>query len=387
MLTIRKARPDRIVFVVLALCGAAMTAQADGTEADSARVDAYMRAEMAKRHVPGASVAVVRAGKVVLAKGYGLANVELNVPATPDTVYEMGSITKQFTATAIMMLVEEGKLALDEKITHYLPDLPTAWSGVTVRHLLTHTSGIKSYTSVPNLFSLWRNDYTHAQIIQLVSGDPLAFPPGEKWDYSNTGYFLLGMIIEKVSGKAYSDFLTERIFRPLQMTATRVNDWSAIIKNRAGGYTWRFGALHNADFTSMTWPFSAGVLVSTVRDMAKWDAALYTEKLLKRANLQQMWTPVKLNGGSTFPYGFGWDLEDYRKHKLISHGGGIPGFTSYIARFVDDKLTVIVLTNTDSADPDSMAHAIAGIYLPALAHSAAKPIKEGKIAGLSFLPE
>jgi CubicO group peptidase (beta-lactamase class C family) len=357
-------------------CCTLPTTRADQMSAYQTKVDTYMQAEMAKRHIPGASVAVVRNGKVILAKGYGMADVEHSVPASADTVYELGSITKQFTAMAILMLVEEGKVALDEKITHYLPDLPTAWQGVTVRHLLTHTSGIKSYTSVHDLLKIWRNDYTHEEIIKLVSKDPLEFQPGARWEYSNTNYFLLGMLIEKVTGKSYGDFLAARIFTPLHMTTTRTNDLGDIIKNRARGYTWGNDTLRNADYTSMTWPFSAGVLVSTVRDLTKWDAALATEKLVKRSSLQQMWTPVKLNDGSTHPYGFGWAVEDYQGHKLLSHGGGIPGFTTNIARFVDDRLTVIVLTNTDSTDPGSMAKSIAGLAISALTPKAENPIED-----------
>ncbi|HLK61479.1 MAG TPA: serine hydrolase domain-containing protein, partial [Chthonomonadaceae bacterium] len=340
------------------------------------RVDDVVKAQMQKRHIPGLSVAVVRDGKPVLMRGYGLADVERNVRASPDTVYELGSITKQFTAMAILMLVEEGKLGLDDKIRAFLSDLPAAWSEVTVRNLLTHTSGIKNYTDIPDITKRWRNDYTHEEIIKLVSGDPLEFAPGEKWAYSNTGYFLLGMILEKVSGKPYGAFLEERIFKPLGMTSTQVNDLGAIIPNRACGYTLADNSLRNADYASMTWPFAAGVLVSTVRDMAKWDAALTTGRLLKPASYRQMWTPVTLKDGKKAEYGFGWAISDYQGHKFISHNGGIPGFVTTIDRFVDDKLTVIVLTNSDVANPDTIAKEVAGVYVPALTPIAPKPIAD-----------
>jgi D-alanyl-D-alanine carboxypeptidase len=196
----------RIVIVSsLLLCWMPVAARAD-------KVDAFIRGRMASDHVPGVSVAVVRNGKVVLARGYGLANVELAVPATPDTVYQLASVTKQFTATAVMMLVEAGKIGLDDKITKYLDGLPTAWGDVRIRQLLSHTSGIKSYTSVPDFFKTARKDYAKEEILKLVADAPLDFPPGERWSYSNTGYFLLGMLIEKVTGKAYGAFLHERIF-------------------------------------------------------------------------------------------------------------------------------------------------------------------------------
>ena len=339
-------------------------------------LDDFIQAEMARRHIPGLSVAVVRDGRVVRAKGYGVANAELSVPATENTVYQLASVTKQFTATAVLMLVEEGKIGLDDKVHKYLTTLPTAWSAVTVRQLLNHTSGIKSYTSVPDFSKTAREDYTKDEIIKLVADAPPDFAPGEKWSYNNTGYFLLGMLIEKVSGKEYGAFLNERIFQPLGMTSTRVNDKSEIIRNRASGYTRRNGALRNGEYVSPTQPYAAGALVSTVTDLAKWDAALYTEKLLKRATLDQMWTPTKLNDGEAEGYGFGWSVDSYRTRKRISHGGGIPGFDTNISRFVDDKLTVIVLANSDNASADTLASGIATQYIPALVENAPKPITD-----------
>lgn len=359
-------RPSFIYgFILICLCSPAF--------AQGEKVDAYVRAEMEKRHIPGVSVAVVRDGQVTLAKGYGLSDVELSAPAGADTVYELASVTKQFTATAVMMLVEEGKIGLDDSITKLVPDLPSAWSGVTVRHLLTHTSGIKSYTDLyptPMGFEkAARLDVTPKELIAKVAELPPDFAPGEKWHYNNTGYFLLGMLIEKVSGKPYGEFLAERIFLPLGMTATRLNDMAAIVPNRASGYAYRGGQLRNAAYVSPTQPFAAGALVSTVSDMAKWDAALYTDKLVKKATLDQMWTPAKLKDRKETDYGFGWQISKRNGHRLIAHGGGIPGFSTQIARFVDDRLTVIVLTNLDGGDAGRLALGIAGLYLPALAEA------------------
>jgi CubicO group peptidase (beta-lactamase class C family) len=365
------------------------------------RVDDYVQAEMTKRHIPGLSIAVVQDGEVVHAKGYGQANVELSVPATADTVYQIGSITKQFSATAIMMLVEEEKLALDDPISKHLDKTPDSWKDVTVRHLLNHTSGIKSYTSIADNMTKNRLDRSKDDIIGSVRDLPLEFEPGAKWSYNNSGYFLLGLIIEKVSGKPYAEFLDERIFKPLGMTATRVNDLREIVPNRSVGYQWTGTRLQNAEHTSMTWPFSAGAIVSTVSDLAKWDAALCTvarsasegsatptrsvsedysppPKLVQPSTLAAMWTPTKLSDGKKQDYGFGWGVGNYRSRKLIGHGGGIQGFTTDIARFVDDKLTVIVLTNLSgpSANPASLARDIAGFYLSDLAPVAEKPIED-----------
>jgi D-alanyl-D-alanine carboxypeptidase len=340
------------------------------------KVDDAVKAQMQKQHIPGLSLAVVRDGKVIKAKGYGQASVELHVSATRDTVYELGSITKQFTATAIMMLVEEGKVRLDEKITTYLTGLPEAWANATVRHLLTHTSGIKGYTEVPGFEKITVNDASSEEVVKTVAEYPLQFQPGEKWAYSNTGYYLLGRIIEKASGKSYAEFLQERIFRPLRMDDTRVNDLHDVIDARASGYSWQKGSLRNGDAISMTWPYAAGALVSTVLDLAKWDSALYTEKLLKKATLDQMWTPANLNDGKPASYGFGWFTETVAGHRMVGHGGGIPGFSTNISRFIDDRLTVVVLTNLEGSNAGAISRSVAGLYNPALAPPALKPIED-----------
>lgn len=351
------------------ILSAASLAQAD-------EIDDYVRAQIKARNIPGISIAVVRDGKLVKAQGYGMANLELSSPATENTVYQLASVTKQFTATAIMMLVEEGKLSLDDKVTAILEGLPATWSNVTLRHLLNHTSGIKSYTNLEGFSKNVRKDYTPQEIVKLVADAPLEFAPGDKWAYNNTGYVLLGMIIEKVSGKSYGALVKERIFQPLEMTSTRMNDLGEIIPNRAHGYSRQPSGLRNGDYTSPTQPFSAGGLITTVVDLAKWDAAINAGKLLKPATVQMMWTPAKLNDGKTHDYGFGWDVSALRSRKRISHGGGIPGFSTYVERFVDDKLTVIALANLEGARTDAIAHGVAEFYLPELRTQAAKPIAD-----------
>jgi CubicO group peptidase (beta-lactamase class C family) len=338
-------------------------------------VDAYVERVMKSRHIPGVSITVLKGGVIVLAKGYGLANVELAVPATQDTVYQLASVTKTFTATAIMLLIRDDKLTLDDRIAERLPDLPAAWDKVTVRQLLNHTSGIKSYTSVRDFEKTVRKDYARREILDLVAKEPLEFTPGEKWNYSNTGYFLLGMLIEKVAGKPYGEVMDERIFKPLEMTRTRTNDLRAVIRDRAQGYEWDGKELRNGEYTSPTQPFAAGMLVSTVGDLAKWDAALANHTLLDESTLAKMWTPTRLGKGEA-GYGFGWGVSKVAGHRLVSHGGGIPGFSTEISRFIDDKLTVIVLTNLEGGQAESIARGIAGCFVPALAEKASEPIAD-----------
>ena len=349
---------SRAVVLTLILYGliSAASAQTD-------KVDDYIKTQMDLQKIPGLSIAVVRNGEIVKAKGYGLANVELNVPAKPETVYQSGSMGKQFTATAVMMLVEEGKIALDDKINKYFPDSPESWNNITVRNLLTHTAGTTDY---PKDFD-FRRDYTEAELLKKAQAIPLAFAPGEKWSYSNIGYVTLGILISKVTGKFYGEFLQERIFKPLGMSSARIISEADIVPNRAAGYRMPKGELKNQEWVSPTMNTTAdGSLYLTVLDVAKWDAALYTEKLLKKSSFDQMWTPVKLNNGVTRPYGFGWAFSDVRGHAIIEHGGAWQGFTSHIARYVDDKLTIVVLVNRAGASPGNIAHGIAGLYNPEL---------------------
>lgn len=330
----------------------------------SAKVDAYVKSEMQKQQIPGVAVAVMRNGTTILAKGYGFANVEHKVPVTPQTIFQSGSMGKQFTATAIMMLVEEGKLRLDDPIARYFPDAPAEWQKVTVRHLLTHTGGMTDY---PSDFD-FRRDYTEDDFLERIKKVPLAFQPGEKWSYSNLGYVTLGILIHKVSGQFYGDLLRDRVFKPLGMTTARVISEEDIVPNRAAGYRLVQGQLKNQNWVAPSLNTTAdGALYLTVLDLAKWDAALYTEKLLKRSSLDQMWTPVKLNNGKTSAYGFGWGLETVRGKRLIEHGGSWQGFKSHISRYVDDKLTVVVFANLSGANQALIAHGVAAIYNPGLA--------------------
>jgi D-alanyl-D-alanine carboxypeptidase len=275
-----------------------------------------------------------------------------------------------------MKLVKDGKLSLDDKITDRLPNLPKLWDKVTIRHLLNHTSGIKSYTSVPDFKKTLRKDFTPREILDLVAAAPMEFAPGEKWSYNNTGYVLLGMLIEKVTGKPYGDYISEQILQPLGMARTRANDLQAIIPNRAQGYRWDSKELRNAEYVSPTQPFAAGMLVSTISDLVKWDLALANHTILDEPTLDLMWTPTRLIDGKETGYGLGWELSKQNGHRQVSHGGGIPGFSTEIARYVEDKLTVIVLTNADGGRANTLARAIANLYIPALATKPAEPIAD-----------
>ena len=351
-------------------------------------VDGIVQKAMQTRQFPAASIAVIKDGKVVVARGYGFSDVEKSTKATEQTVYQLASVTKQFTAAGILLLVEGGKVSLDGKITDILPGLPAAWSPVTVRHLLTHTSGIKSYTDVFGETKVADSQvFTSDQILALVKDAPLQSVPGAKFAYCNTGYYLLGMIIEKASGKPYATFLGERIFTPLGMTATGLDDYADARPIRARGYATTNGQTKPAEHTHPTQPFAAGALVSTVVDLAKWDAALTARKLLTPASYAAMWTPMTLADGKPSPYAFGWQVDPYRGHARQAHGGGISGFSTFIARFPDDKLTIVALVNQGGGASGALVNAIAGLYVPALEAAAPTPITDADPKTTAFLKE
>jgi CubicO group peptidase (beta-lactamase class C family) len=345
-------RNRTLFFALVILVVAAVAARAD-------EVDDYVKAEMQRRHIPATSIAVLRDGKIIKSRGYGLANAELNIPARPETVYKIGSVSKQLIATRITILIQGGELSLDDKISKFLEGTPDTWKEITIRHLLTHIgTRTRGARFRPDQDPSRRR--RHKDCLPVAA----AVRAGEKWEYCNLGYFSLAEIIRKVSGKPWDDYLSERLFSPLEMNVTRTTTMSEIVQNRADGYVWRDGKLQNASTYFALRP--SGAFLSGVLDLAKWDAALYTEKILKRSTLSQAWMPVKLNSGETHPYGFGWELSTVAGHKLVHHGGSLPGFRAQFARFVDDKLTVVVLTNGDNADSNLMAISIAALYIPGL---------------------
>jgi len=343
------------------------------TVAQTEKLDEVIRGQIAKQNIAGISIAVIRNGKIVLTKGYGLANIEQSIQATPETKFQIASTTKPFTASAIMLLVEDGKISLDHKAAKYLPKLPAQYSEVTIRQLLTQTSGVNRDLRTGNT-----DDFTIDEFWQRLTTAPVSFKPGERWEYSNTGYILLTMIIEFVTKKSYSEFLSARIFKPLKMKNTAYLEPPGTSKNRAIGYDWTENTFRPSPYFSGG--FGAGGLVSTVTDMGKWNAALDAGKFLKRSSVEQMFAPAKLADGRTVSfvfrdaptsYGFGWFLTSYRGHKIATHGGVVSGFSAQMVRFTDDKITIIVNANGKSgADhigyAEFLAATVADNYVPDL---------------------
>lgn len=319
-----------------------------------------MREEMRTHRIPGVARTVIKDGRELKTAAYELANLEWSVPVTSNTVFEIGSVTKQFTAAGILLLQQQGKLSVNDPIGKHLPAAPGAWTGITIRHLLTHTSGIKSYTGM-NGFE-WSKHLTQTQFIQTVAAAAPDFAPGVAWKYSNSGYNLLCFIIENTSGQSYWQFLRENIWRPLGMNATTDRDPGVIITNRAAGYE-QTNRLHiNRDY-DLTDIFSAGAILSTVGDLARWRGALDGESLLTRESKAQMWTPARLNDGAATRYGFGWFIQALDGHRNLAHNGATSGFSASGQRFPDDGMNVIVLTNTDEMFAGPLARQVAAFYL------------------------
>ncbi|HEX9940497.1 MAG TPA: serine hydrolase [Thermoanaerobaculia bacterium] len=362
----------RVVFAFLLVLALSLApARAATAPADLAAYADRLLAAAYPADQPGAAVLVMKDGQVVLRKGYGMANLELGVPVSPDMVFEIGSVTKQFTAAAILMLEEQGKLRLADEVTKYLPDYPTHGEKITIEHLLTHTSGIPSYTGLPEWFSRIREDLKVEDVIALFKDKPLEFKPGEQWRYNNSAYILLGAVIEKASGKSYERFVEEEIFQKLGMTHSRYGHHEEVIPRRAAGYTRDENGFRHANYVSMTQPYSAGSLMSTVDDLAIWDRALAGETLLKKASLERMFTPARLSSGRSTRYGYGLGVYELEGRRVLEHGGGIFGYTSFLLRVPEEGLFVAILSNSDSPEtsPDSLALRIA-------AKALGKPLEE-----------
>lgn len=328
------------------------------------RVDEFMRTQLAERHIPGAAVAIIQSGRVVKMKGYGLASIEFGMPVTAKTAFEIGSVSKQMTAAAIMLLVEDGKVRLNDPISKYLKDTPDAWKEVSIRHLLTHSSGVKSYTSLDGFELIKRQKV--GDFLKKLAPYPLEFTPGERNIYSNSGFTLLAYVIEAVSGKPYIEFMRERIFRPLGMNSTTDRDPEYLIPSRAVGYEWRGDRYAGRDW-DLTDLLGAGTIVSTIEDMVKWDAALNGKGFLTPESRAEWWKAYTFNNGQPSIYSFGWRLSDIRGYKIVGHTGQTSGFNSVNNRFVNDTLSIIVLTNTgESGLAAQVANRIAKFYLPAM---------------------
>lgn len=347
---------------------------ASAQPAITTRVDSFVNSELGRQRIPGVAIAVIRNGEPVILRGYGEANVEHRVPVTPSTIFQSGSLGKMFTSTLVMMLVEDGKLELDRSIAQYLPGVPEAMRQITVRHLLTHTSGIPDYTTGTLDY---RKDYTEDQLMQLAFAMTPEFPAGARWNYSNTGYVLLGIIAGKAGGKFYGDQLRERVFAPLGMTTARVITEEDIVPNRSAGYRLASGELKHHSWVSPRLNTTAdGSLYFSITDLVAWERGVRQKALLKPASWAQVLGPVKLRSGRPFPYGMGWSIDSAGGAPVHQHGGSWQGFRTQLTRYLGEDLTIIVLANLAQANPGRIAEGIAAIYNPALSTPAPAPIAD-----------
>src|SRR6267142_2200047 len=354
--TMRISRAIAVMLVLPALLA--------GQGTDTMAINRYVRAEMTRQRIPGLSLAVLSGDRILMSRGYGFANVELRVPASDSTIYQSGSMGKQFTAALVETLVGQQRLRLDDPIVRWFPEGGSVWEGITVRHLLTHTSGIAEYTD--SAFD-YRKDYTEDELVKFAASRPLDFRPGERWSYSNTGYFLLGALVRRVSGRFYGDLLRDSVFKPLGMNDSRIISEADIVPNRADGYVLDDTVLKNQEWVAPMLNTTAdGALYVTVRDLAKWAVALNHGRVPNQAALDTAWTPVRLNDGATYPYGFGWFLVPQRDQQRISHSGSWQGFKTVIARYPKSGLTVIVLANLAEAQVGAIAYGVAGMIDPTL---------------------
>jgi CubicO group peptidase (beta-lactamase class C family)/ketosteroid isomerase-like protein len=363
------ARGVRLIRSLAALWLAACVTPVANAADLGARVDKLVESTMRDGRIPGMAVAVVTHGNTALAKGYGYANLEHDVPVTTETIFQSGSVGKQFTAAAVMMQVEAGKLALDAPVSRYLPDAPASWQGIRVRHLLTHTSGIPDYTD--EHVDL-RRDYSEDDLLHIAYQLPLDFAPGTHWRYSNTGSLVLGILVRKASGRFYGDVLHDRVFVPLGMKTARVISESDIVPHRAAGYRLENGEIKNQDWVAPQLNTTAdGALYLSLSDMIAWNRGLQSGALLKPESWSAIYTPVTLNNGSRFPYGFGWEIAEVAGRPNYSHSGSWQGFRTFITRYLAGDTTVIVLANMAAIDDDDnrledLAHAVALVVDPRL---------------------
>ena len=328
-------------------------------EGPASKIDDILNLHTERESFTG-SVLVARNGEILLSQGYSWADRDNQIPNTPQTKYRLGSITKQFTAMAVLILQAEGQLNVQEPICPYIPECPDAWQEVTIHHLLTHTSGIPDLTNFPDFKTFKATPTTPVQTIARFQDKPLDFQPGEKWNYSNSGYVLLGYMIEQVSSQSYEMFLQQKIFEPLQMTSTGYdhNDGSL-----ATGYTGVDSHWDSPELIDMTLPYAAGGLYSTVEDLYLWDQALYTEQLVSHESLDWMFTPHAKTAFTGLSYGYGWFVGQMNNHSAVSHGGGIDGFVTEIRRYMDDRVTIIILSNRQTTNIPQIADQIGWVVL------------------------
>ncbi|EAR14819.1 serine hydrolase domain-containing protein [Robiginitalea biformata] len=311
---------------------------------------------------PGAVVLVARGDSILYRKAFGQANLELQVPMKPDQVFQIGSMTKQFTAIAILKLMEEGRLHLEDDVRRFIPDYPTPEGSVTIHHLLNHTSGIKDFTSMRSIMEIARKDLRPQELIDFFKNEPMDFKPGTQFKYNNSGYVLLGYIIEKVSGKSYEEYIESELFTPAGMTDSRYAHYREIVPNRAYGYHNRKGYTNKLHI-SMNIPYASGALMASSDDLLKWQRALQTEKLVTRRTLELALSPKKLADGSPVEYGYGWHIKTIEGAKSIEHGGSVFGFKSMGVFLPEKDLYVVGLTNCDCISPTQLVREIATVAL------------------------
>lgn len=336
-------------------------------------VDRFVESEMKAEQVPGAAVAVVYRGQVVMAKGYGRATLEFDVPVTTDTLFQSGSVGKMFTAVAVMRLVEQGKMRLDDPVSKYLPDAPASWGAMTIRHLMTHTSGVADLGA--EFYA--GKEFSDETYIRRAYARPLGFAPGARWSYSNTGYALLGILVKKATGRSYLAILATDVFGPLGMTTARGLNDSDVVQNRAAGYKLVDGVVKNQDFSYANLnPTGDGALYLSIKDMIAWNRGVEQGKVLSAAGWKQIWTPAKLNSGKPYPYGFGWFVGQAGGAPHYHHGGSWQGFKTYYSRYLGDELAIVVLTNSGATEPDKFNDGIAALWDANLTAPAKKPRPE-----------
>lgn len=322
-----------------------------------ARVDSLLRLTFTADG-PGAVFLVVKSGEPIYRKAFGLSNLELGVPMIPENVFEIGSMTKQFTAVAVLLLEEQGKLRLDDPITKFIPDYPTNGKIITVHHLLTHTSGIKSFTSMKSLRAIERQDLSPKELLDFFKNEPIDFEPGAEFKYNNSGYVILGYLIELVSGQSYADFVQEQIFQKLGMNASQYASHSQVIPNRAYGYHQKDDYV-NKNYVSLSLPYASGSLMSTVDDLLIWNEALKRNRLLKPETKAKLFTNYSLNNGEKTNYGYGWHIASIVENPSYEHGGSIFGFKSMAVYLPDQDIYVVGLSNCDCNSPTALTRMIA----------------------------
>jgi len=340
------------------LVGCATATPAEDRPVIHKEMDAFLQAHLATGRFMGA-VLVARGDEVLHRAGYGMANLELDVPMTPESVLRIGSVTKQFTAAAILQLQDQGLLDVHDPVSRHLPDYPHG-DEITIHQLLNHTSGTHDFENIPESQALFRQPTDLDTLIATFSDLPLDFPPGSQYSYSSSGYVVLTAILEQLTGQRYDDYMAEHFFVPLGMTSTGYDDPLAVVPHRAAGYTFDGTAYHNAEYLDMSIPSGAGALISTVLDLYRWDRALYTGGLLSAESERAYFTP-SVSVGAGYGYAYGWGTHDIGQHRLIVHSGGIHGFSAYVIRDPSEQLYIAVLTNMQSIPVQAIAEGLAAI--------------------------